>query len=111
MSIDSIFPATRVGEMFSSIAGGLKDDTPEAELNERKNSAMRLMWAAMGADYMALCVATRARPASEALNHWLEFCVLVCPELFGTKEKLEAYRPILRAVLKDMQDIQSGKIS
>ena len=106
----SILNNTRIGEMFSSLVPENADSISPTEIRDRMDTAQRMVAAAMGAEYLLMCMRTGHRDASEGLQHWLSFLALTNPELFGSAEKLDKLRPILRNCLKDMQDIQSGKI-
>ncbi len=100
---------TRVGDMFDSLCSLPAPETP-SEISDRMEQAQRMVFAAMGAEYLALQVKTNSRSVPEAVKHWLNFCSLANPALFGTPEKLAKLKPVLTAVLRDMQDIVSRKI-
>ena len=106
----SLLDNTRIGEMFSSLSPENVDSLSPSEIHDRIDTAQRMVAAAMGAEYLLMCMRTGHRGASEALQHWLSFLSLINPTLFGSTEKLDKLRPILRNCLKDIQDIQSGKI-
>lgn len=102
---------TRIGEMFEAL-DAKADANPDSEENiqQSMDEAQRLVFAAMGAEYLRAVIRAKIRTPEEALQHWLSFCTLANIPLLGSREKLEKLRPILRAVLKDVVDISSGKI-
>lgn len=101
---------TRIGEMFESLTAGLTDNMAQKEFLARKDRAGQMVFAAMGAEYLLLSSKSGHRTPSEALAHWLSFCTLANPALFDTPEKMEDFRKIFQAYLKDVRDIQAGGI-
>lgn len=108
--MSTLFNNTRTGELFAAITSGISPEMPDNAVQEKYLRAQVFVFAAMGAEYLLCCFKSNHRDGPTAYAHWLQFCHISNPELFSTQSARDELKKLLDLVLRDVTDINNGKI-
>ncbi len=108
--MSDILSNTRLGAILEASEARVSPNSSPEIQQQALLEAQNLCLAAMGVEYIAAAMVAKMRPLPEALTHWIEFCKLIHPASFATREKAESFRAVFMSALRDARDISSGKI-